>query len=243
MLRVPTNFDVGVSRGVLVGACDVGRPIANGLGAGTPDTRLFGGITRLVHVVVRGRRVPVARAGHGDDGLAVHAGWDKHSLISRENRLAEGHDSVGVVDGRNGTDSIDAVVFARVRLGNFTRVIAVQASVHGLWVDIGGAGLPLVHDLAWGASEGTVGAGGALFVRAHGPTGVHLAGRDRDKASVLGEGALSGPVGQPAAGLQLLFDLISPLAVVVSLLEFVVNVTVCVARGRSDGLSGQRQQS
>lgn len=120
MFWVPTNFDIRVSCCVLVGAGDVWRPVAECFGAGTPNACFVRSITGRVHVVMRRGRVPVACAGHCDDGCAVHAGGNKHSLISRQNSLAEGHDAVGVVDRVHGSDAIGAVLPVWVRLGDLS---------------------------------------------------------------------------------------------------------------------------
>lgn len=56
---------------------------------------------------------------------------------------------------------------------------------------ISGLGVPLHRDLAGGASVGTVVAGLARLVGAHGPTGVLLVGSNSDKTSLAWELALA----------------------------------------------------
>lgn len=92
--------------------------------------------------------IPVVCIGHGENGCAIHAGRDKHGLVSGKDRLAESHSAAGVVDGGNSADSVNTVVPAWVRLGDLSRLVAVETSVQGLGVDVGGAWLPLVHNLA-----------------------------------------------------------------------------------------------
>lgn len=94
---VVAQFDVGVSRGILVGPDHIGRPVPDGLGAVAPDTRIGRAVSRRVDIVVGSRRVPVAWIRHSDGRAAGDARWNNHCLVSRKNRLADRYHASAVV--------------------------------------------------------------------------------------------------------------------------------------------------
>lgn len=76
------------------------------------------------------------------------------------------------------------VSFARAQIGTVT--------YHGLRICVrGGLGIPLGHDLTGRAGIGAVEAALAGNIRSHGPTAIHLVGRNGDETSIRGEWARS----------------------------------------------------
>lgn len=190
--RVPTKLHVCISVADGVGTGRVRRPVTDWVGASTPDAAFLGGDTRGIDVVLGGCLAPVGHIGDGKGLELLDQSGNKHSLITRQDSLAERNGLSSLVFSLDGTGTILAVRLVRERLLDLAVLVTVQTAIHGHGVTVGsGLGIPLHGDLTSRASIWAVVARLARLVGAHGPSGVLFIGGDRDETSISWELALT----------------------------------------------------
>lgn len=153
---VVAKLDVCVASRILVGAGNIGRPVADIFRTCAPETCFFRRVTRRVDVKVRGGRVPVRRSRYGNSCAVHHTCRNQHSLVPRKHSLAERDHLATLVDGLDRSNALNTVRLVREWLDDVSGLVAVQSSVHGFRVHIRRPLLPLVHYHSRLASKGAV---------------------------------------------------------------------------------------
>jgi len=86
---VPSEFEEGVSRRVLVGTCDIWRPVSKWLRSITPNASIVSIDTGSIYVVMSCGAAPVTWIRNCDTCPAIDLGWNKHRLTTRQDSLAK----------------------------------------------------------------------------------------------------------------------------------------------------------
>lgn len=127
--RVPTKLHVGISVADGVGTGGVRRPVTDWVGASTPDAAFLGGDTRGIDVVLGGCLAPVGHIGDGKRLELLDQSGNKHSLITRQDSLAERNGLSSLVFSLDGTGTILAVRLVRERLLDLAVLVTVQTAI------------------------------------------------------------------------------------------------------------------
>jgi len=127
--RVPPKLHIGISVADGVGTGGVRRPVTDWVGASTPDAALLGGDTRGIDVVLGGGLAPVGHIGDGKGLELLDQSGNKHSLITRQDSLAERNGLSSLVLSLDGTGTILAVRLVRERLLDLAILVTVQTAI------------------------------------------------------------------------------------------------------------------